>query len=118
MKVYYSHPLTLYNTEREKEDIRMLEFIFGPTDVVNPNNPVADALYKENYSMSVFFDAILLCEALAFRALPFGKISAGVAAEIKYAKEHNIVVIELPNFLDRELSIEDTRTYLRECGYR
>jgi hypothetical protein len=58
-------------------------------------------------------------DALAFRALPDGRIPAGVYLEVQCAREKLLPVIELPaNLSGRQLSVESTREYLREIGVR
>lgn len=58
-------------------------------------------------------------DVVAFRALPDGRIPAGVAKEIEWAQANGIPVIELPaNLSGRKMSVEHTREYLREIGVR
>lgn len=58
-------------------------------------------------------------EAVAFRALPDGRIPSGVALEIEWAKQRGLPIFELPTFAyDRVMSVDTTRTYLREIGQR
>jgi len=69
--------------------------------------------------MEFFLREVRKCDALAFRALSSGKIPAGVYKEIMTALEEQIPVIELPSALSqRGLSVEQTREYLREIGFR
>jgi hypothetical protein len=58
-------------------------------------------------------------DGVVFRALPDGRIPAGVAQEIKWANERGLPIIELPTFAyDRVMSVELTRVYLHETGAR
>lgn len=118
MKVYYAHPLNIYNTPQEQRDLDTLATLFGAENILNPNTRELDTLYKRNYDMNMFFDLVRACDVLAFRPTPFGKITAGVAAEIQVAKESGKLIIELPNFIGRNMSVEMTREYLSEVGQR
>jgi hypothetical protein len=82
---YYAHPMEIYGTTRETEDIQLLESL--GFYVVNPNLPA----YKTK-DMGFFCALAARADAIAFRSLPDGKISPGVASEIKHAKR----LIELP----------------------
>jgi hypothetical protein len=139
-KIYYAHCMAIYNTPQENRDVETLEdlgFI-----VYNPNNPVDNARCSEIrhnfvppseqprsgifYSTAsdeimgeVFKPAVEGCDALAFRALPDGRIPAGVFKEIQWAREAGIPRIELPSGVgSRSMSIDATREYLTEMGQR
>ncbi len=118
MKVYYAHPLNLYNTKQEERDLATLAAIFGAENIINPNNDAIHALYKVNYDMTIFYNLVKSCDVIAFRGTPFGKITAGVAAEVKVAQEYGTFVIELPAFVGRAMSVDQTREYLKEIGQR
>jgi hypothetical protein len=69
--------------------------------------------------MTVFLQAVLDCQVIAFRSFPDLKIGAGVLAEIEKAKNNGCLVIELPTLTEaRNLSIEATREYLAYLGQR
>jgi hypothetical protein len=118
MKVYYAHPLNIYNTPQEQRDLDTLAALFGAENILNPNAPEIDALYKTNHEMKIFFDLVKTCDVLAFRPTPFGKITAGVASEIQVAKDNGKLIIELPTFIGRNMSVDATREYLAEVGQR
>jgi hypothetical protein len=119
--IYYAHCICIYDTEQEKRDIAIIKRLFPNVEILNPNNPEVPEHYKRK-GMEYFRELIQeKCSILIFRALPNGRIPAGVAKEIEYAKEYNIPVIELPcytNFTNRVMSVEDTRLFLNEIGYR
>lgn len=132
MKIYYAHCIAIYSTPQEDRDVALLE---GLGFVVkNPNAPRihdqcenvrADAATYgytnpgEAVMQIVFKPLVASCDALAFRALPDGRIPAGVAKEIQWAREKGLPVIELPsNFSSRVMSVEATREYLQEVGSR
>lgn len=118
MKVYYAHPLYLYNTPQEKRDLDTLAAIFGAENIVNPNNDDFTEKYKQNWDMEVFYQAVRDCDTFAFRATPSGAITAGVAGELAAAQKAGLAIIELPALVNRALSIDDTRIYLSEIGQR
>jgi len=115
-KVYYAHPISIYDTAQEKRDITLLEQM--GFEILNPNTPEYDASYKKG-GMDIFKEAVENCDMLAFRAFPDGSIPAGIAKEIEFAKAKQIAIFELPSRIaKRTLSVESTREYLSEVGYR
>jgi len=59
------------------------------------------------------------CGVIAIRALPDGRIPAGIAKEIDMFKEAGRPIIELPSgLIGRVMSVEATREYLAEVGQR
>lgn len=130
MRIYYAHCTALYGSAQESRDIALLEHLGAA--VLNPNSadiirrcaqirecaPVGEdvgGLIMEN----VFKPLVLDCDLLAFRALPDGRIPAGVAKEIAWAQEAGIPVLELPSgIIDRTMSVASTRNYLHEVGVR
>lgn len=116
--LYYAHPLNLYGSEQEKRDIEVLGRLFPELHIYNPNNPECNEGYKA-FGMDYFRDLLKQdFVALAFRATPGGRITAGVWAEIEEAEKLGLDVIELPTLIDRDMTVEQTRRYLREIGYR
>lgn len=114
--IFYAHCQALYNTFQEERDINLLESL--GFKVVNPNTEANQQYYKINgiqHSLTLLQN----CNALAFRSLPDGRIPAGVAYEIKVAKNMWKNIIELPsNILARCINVEETREYLHEVGQR
>jgi len=117
MKVYYAHCTSLYGTNQEERDISTLMKL--RFEVYNPNNETASELYQ-NQGMASFRALVEACDCLAYRALPDGRIPAGIGKEIVWAIRKGMQVFELPHgFLDdRVMSVESTRSYLYECGAR
>jgi hypothetical protein len=114
-KAYYAHSMSLYNSKQELRDIRALQSM--GFEVLNPNDVSYRGMYRE-FGMEFFYDIIRQqANVVAFRSLPDGSISAGVASEIKLAQELDKPVMELPSFhYRRSLSIAETRTYFKEVG--
>jgi len=113
-RVYYAHPINIYNSPRERRDLEALEYM--GFEVVNPNGPEHDAGYREE-GMDYFYDLVGECDGIAFRAFADGNIPAGVAKEVNWMVVKGGFVIELPTCIDRRTcDVEDTRTFLRESG--
>lgn len=115
--IYYAHCISLYNSQQEKRDLEMISLLFPNSVIDNPNNEEYSKKYKE-LGMDFFKQVVKRSSIVVFRALPNGKIPAGVWKEIMWAREENIPVIELPCFTCREMSVDDTRSFLKEIGYR
>jgi hypothetical protein len=118
MKIYYAHCINTYGTKQEQRDMDIIGELFPNCEIYNPSN---DSLAEEGYKSSgmlYFLNIVKSCNLLVFRGLPNKKIPSGVFKEIKTANESNIPVLEIPCYTEREMSIEDTRNYLREVGYR
>lgn len=114
MKIYYAHPISIYNTPQERRDVAALEAM--GFDIVNPNSVANEAAYRIN-GMAHFESLVTSCALLAFRAFPDGSIPAGVAKEIVMAGSRPI--IELPSSVSkRTLSVDQTRQFLAESGTR
>lgn len=115
-RAYYAHSVGLYDTPQEDRDEQILRTL--GFDVLNPNAPGINDRYEDE-GMSLFRKLIDRCDALAFRAHPDTKISAGVSKEISFARVLSVPVFELPAHVGRRtLSVDLTRQYLRETGVR
>jgi hypothetical protein len=120
LKCYYAHPMSLYGTKQEERDIALLESL--GFEVENPNTHAhQEGMWRyggrpgDPRSMEYFRGIAMHCDVVAFRAMPDGSITAGVADEIRVAK----LVFELPSGIKRRtLTIEQTSETLRECGQR
>ena len=118
MKIYYAHCMAIYNTKIEERDIASLNNL--GFDVLNPNQEIHQEKCQEfENPMDYFLNLVNICDALAFRSLPTGKIPAGIYKEIMEAQRLGIPIIELPvNPILREMTVEQTRAYLTEVGQR
>jgi len=118
LSIYYAHPVDLYNTPQEIRDLDLIDNLFGDNyKVINPNSPKDEDAYKAQ-GMEYFLNIVSGTNLLIFRGYPTGKIPAGVYKEIVRAIECGIPVLELPGLVDRVLSVEDTRQFMREIGTR
>jgi len=120
-KIYYAHPMYLYNTPQEKRDIKLLE-ILG-FEVINPNSEPYISEFKAimakgSYDMTYWVKLARSCDAIAFRGCPDGRILSGVGAEIRENIE--MPIIELPSMIKSRIipNVEETRQFLSEIGQR
>jgi nucleoside 2-deoxyribosyltransferase len=117
MKVYYAHPITMYDTWDEQHEVKMLELM--GFEVLNPNCDELDKAYNANKDFEVFLKAIESCDAVFYSAMEDGMISSGVVKEIVFAFELGMPVFEIPrNCQARYLTKEQTRERLVEAGLR
>lgn len=124
LRCYYAHTTTSYGSTIERKDVELLERL--GFEVINPNQEkyaLGCAMYAGKYGKDKvidYFKVIIThdCDMVAFRSLPNGKISSGIAAEIAYARQINLPIIELPCSLDiRFMDYPETKQYLIELGY-
>jgi len=128
MLVYYAHTQGIYNTKVETRDIELLKRL--GFEVANPNSKKYQDIVEDiradpritatgDAVMNYFYEVVRGCDALAFRALPDGRIPAGVAGEVQAALDAGLPVFEIPtSFLQRRIDVELTKEYLREIGQR
>jgi hypothetical protein len=116
MQLYYAHCMSIYNTPQEKRDIDLLKSLGFVVD--NPNSPHHEPGWSA-VGMRYAEIPISECDIVAFRALPDGSISSGVAKELEIAQRLNKPIFELPSSIGRRaMTYEQTREYLREVGFR
>ncbi len=123
-KIYFGHPIDIYNTEKEKDLIEDIKKGFPEYVVENPNQPHHAEGYKiwkekTGYGMDYFFKEVLpKMEAGIFLPFEDGKWGAGVygEAEFLYERGKPIYEIDLEGRIkemdldmSRVLSIEETR---------
>jgi len=87
-KVYYSHPMLLYNTQREKEE---LEFLRSLSDkVICPNNDIG---YCQR-GIKGYLNIVRWADLVVVSTIN-GILTSGIFAEVKYALKLNIPVKKL-----------------------
>ena len=94
MRVYYSHPICLYNTREEERAICIIKEHFKNADIVNPKK-----YYFEG--MEDYLKLVSKCDILVFQRL-LGFVTAGVGQEVSFALDRHIPVYEL-NLTKKEL---------------
>jgi hypothetical protein len=119
MKLYYAHPISMYNSHQERRDLQLLAQM--GFEVLNPNQPEhSEAYIKGGRQFSYFLQLVDTCDGVAFRGFPDGSIPSGVWQEVDRAKTMgNKPVIELPSGVARRaLSHVETIEYLQQVGAR
>jgi hypothetical protein len=113
MFVFYSHPVSLYHTKQEEEDLILLNDLFPHYGIINPSEEWHQKGYAKD-GMKYFLDIIKAdVDILAFRRFPNGKIGAGVWKEIKQSMEGDILIFELPTIKEEDvLTVAETKEYL------
>lgn len=113
---YYARPISIYNTPQEERDIAIIRSLgFEPIDI---NKKELQEAYEEK-GMDVFLEFVQQSSALFFRSQINGQIGAGVWKEIEWAMLGDIPVVELPTMMvSRIASVDETRAYLKEVGFR
>jgi len=129
-RVYYAHPLSLYDKPEELVDIAQLNLL--GLRVLNPNDDKVEADFQRTQDFSIFLELAGSSDVVAVRAFPDGKLGAGVAKEALRAFEAGKPVIEIfgsddprygkinyltpEDIVSRELSIPQTIVYLDRYG--
>jgi hypothetical protein len=119
---YYAHFMGIYNTPAEVRDMATLEAM--GFQVTNPNSDTvknelnAYKVFHDNY-MTYFTDLVQEHDIVAFRALPDGRLPAGVAMEVNAGKDAGKIIIELPcGIVSRTMDHAETVEYLENIGQR
>ena len=121
LKCYYAHTMISYGSTIEAQDVTVLKFL--GFEVINPNSPeikkgLNEYLQVRSKTMDYFCDIIHDCDLVVFRALPDGTILSGIAAEVQYASDQNIPIIEIPCSLKKRMQeYPETKQYLTELGF-
>ncbi len=85
MRVYYAHSMQIYNTEREKNELQIINTMFDKT--ICPNNDIG----KTDRGMRVYLKIVEWADLIIVSEY-CGYVGCGVYYEIKTAIEHNILV--------------------------
>ena len=86
-KVYYAHSLQIYNTKREKRELRFLKRKFSET--CNPNT---DITWDNGTKMQPYFEAVKNSDIVVVSEY-MNQIGKGVYEEINTALIHKILVL-------------------------
>lgn len=111
MKIYYAHPQSWYNTDREKADLQCIaDSTPMGTEIVNPNSDhfrdMVDGIKGANGGtlatgdfsiMKLFVEAVAACDCVAYRTFDDGSIGAGVGHELLTAAVHGKQIFRLMN---------------------
>jgi len=119
---YYARCQTIYGSMQECRDIELIAEL--DSHVLPFDAEVSHAvIVAQNSGLcvmeTVFQPLVEKCDILFFRALPDGRIPAGVAREIGFARGFGLPVLEIPSgVIHRTMNVAETREYLRESGQR
>ncbi len=119
---YYARCQTIHGSMQEMRDIELIAEL--DSHVLPFDAEVSDAVARAEASSDsvmyvVFRPLVEKCDILFFRALPDGRIPAGIAREIHFARGFGIPVLELPSgIVHRTMTTAETMEYLQESGQR
>ena len=124
MKYYFAHPISIYNTKKEKVLFEMLSSSLLLTDpiIVNPNSEYNEAQYKLK-GMDYFLGLVDECDALIIYPFEDGTIGAGIVKEALRAIDNKKRIYQIdPKTFEMEeifklkncLTVEETRAKLKE----
>ena len=131
MKLYFGHPVNAYNTELEKELIRIISEKLPGWEIENPNQPHHDEGYqvwkaRTGNGMDYYtLEVLPSCHGGIFLPFRYGAWGAGVYTEGKFYAERGLPVFEIspmgaissPDFkLVIELSVPGTRARIRDTA--
>ena len=123
-KIYFGHPVSVYNTPEEKKLISIIEEIFPHFEVENPNQPhhaqgYQDWKKQKGNGMLYYYEKVLpFMSAGVFLPFEDGMWGAGVFNEAEFLQEQQKSVYEIDYsgeisriIVDpsKKLSIEETR---------
>lgn len=134
-KIYFGHPINTYDTELERELLRVTSAAFPKMHIENPNQKHHQEGYKfwkEKYGngMNYFYKEVLpACGAGIFLPFRDGKWGAGIFGEALFLFKRKCLIYQITHRGLMEklinlksipiLSIEETRLRLRtESGER
>ena len=86
-KVYYAHSLQIYNTKREKRELRFLKRKFN--EVCNPNT---DIIWDNRTKMQLYLKTVRNSDVIVVSEY-MNHAGKGVYEEIKTALRNNILVL-------------------------
>ncbi len=102
LKVYFAHPINVYNTDLEARLIERITFTPELSKCVleNPNTEAHTRAYEARKQtttdpMVYFEEVVATCNALVFLAFPDGKISGGVWREILAGSRDKLSLFEI-----------------------
>ena len=121
--IYYAHCMADYGSKSSKKHMSLLRDM--GLEVLDPSSQYYHNIVKGMKAegktgeevMDYFMTVVKTCDCLAFRSLPSGLISAGVAKEIRCMKKMGGAVIQMPNLKElnsNTMTVKDTINYLEK----
>lgn len=117
---YYARCMSLYGTVQEARDLNLIKTLTFSPIAFPPQEQIDEAKSRgEDVMETIFKPLVFKSSVMFFRALPDGRLPAGVFKEVMWAREFKLPCVELPSgILSRGMTVEQTREYLHEVGQR
>ena len=91
--IYYAHSLDIYNTDKEKAELKTIRNIYTQALIINPNGWIAQNMSPSNIMEQCYLYAGKICNILIFSADNNCIIGKGVYEEIKKGIENHRKVL-------------------------
>ncbi len=92
MRVFYSHPMKLYGTAAEREEVSLIERRFVGCEILDPSAYRSSA--EPGRETDFYLGLLDTCDCLVFSRL-FGNVTEGVKPEVEHALSKGMPVYEL-----------------------
>lgn len=94
MRIYYAHPMVMYGSIKELEDLKFIQKKYPEAEIINPSSIKPN---DPNDSMGVYLRTVKTCDLLICRKIPNAPFTGGIGKEINHALENGIKVLEIKN---------------------
>ena len=129
MRIYFAHPITMYNTPEEyrclvtiKNYFPELKNVTNYPDLVNPNQKTFELAYKR-LGMDLFLGLVDTCDIIVYSPFNDNTVGAGVVSEVSRAVDKNKKVYKIDPItfeitevfkLENCLTVEETREKIKQ----
>ena len=122
MKIYFAHPINIYNTFKENHLVLFITDYFRGSEIVNPNSIKNEEGYRKE-GMEYFLKMVDECNCLIIYPFEDNTIGAGIVKEALRASDANKTIYQINpkdwsirkiEKLENCLSVEETRKKLKE----
>lgn len=94
MKIYYAHPMIMYGSLKESEDLKIISEKYPEAEIIDPRYIRNKDLENR---MLIYLNTIENCDLVVVRRIPNFQLTAGIGKEINHALEKGITVLEIKN---------------------
>ncbi len=94
MNIYYAHPMIMYGSSTESEDLKSIKKQFPEAVIINPSNIKPESI---DNSMSIYLKIVKKSDLVIVRKIPYYSFTAGIGKEVNYALKHAVPVFEIKN---------------------
>ena len=121
MKIYFAHPISIYNTIKEFALLGVIKLLFKDCVITNPNSVYNESKYII-HGMDFYFSLIDDCDTVVFIPFDDGYVSAGVTKEVLYGKRKGKIIYRVNPYdfsiqkianISKTLTVEETRERLK-----